>query len=579
MKNKIKKLISKSLKKLDIKIKKKNIHLEMPENTEHWDFACNVAMQLTKKLKQNPRLIAESIIKNIKKLDKNNILEGIEIAGPWFINFKLSKEIYKNSLEKLLKKWNNIWKNNTLQWKVYIAEHTDPNLFKEIHIGHVMTNTIWESFYRLAKFSGAKTYNVTFQWDVWLHIAKALWWLNNTWEELPLNKTPYEKQQFLGKCYVYWEENYSENKEVKAEIIEINKKVYSREDSEQNKIYDLGCKWSLEYLDTMYEMLGSKFDHYFLESATFTDWLKIVKENLGKNWNKVFIEWDKWAIIFKGSDYKLHDRVFINSEWLPTYEAKDIWLFFKKWQKYNPDYSLTITWWDQKEYFKVVQEAAWLIKPEWKEKTLHRAHWLLKLKTWKMWSRTWNIIRAQDWIDGAKENILNNMKLRDNLDLDTKELEETALKIAISAIKYSILKVSAWKDIIYDESVALDFSWNTWPYLQYSYVRVISILNKLDLTKLDLTKLSEKKSNISWFEKKLHNFEDNIKLSLENLSSHNLANYLYDLASEFSSFYARTKILDKTNPDYRYNLSLILVFANIMKNWLYCLGINTVEKM
>ncbi|HID91947.1 TPA: arginine--tRNA ligase, partial [Candidatus Peregrinibacteria bacterium] len=393
MKQEISQLLQNALTELNIEFQEKQIIISTSNDAKNGDFSCNIAMQLAKKLQKNPREIANNIIKIIIN-NKGKTLEKIEIAGPGFLNFFISKDYYAQNLQIFVNKGENIGKTDRLKNKTFIAEHTDPNLFKEIHIGHVMTNVIGESFYRLAQFAGANVKNVTFQGDVGMHIAKALWGIQNIGEELPLKKTPYEKQKFLGKCYVFGEQNFSaksiDNKEnsAKIEITQINKEIYEiinnpKSNPELTKIYKMGCEWSLEYLETIYKLLGSKFDHYFLESSTFTDGARIVKENTGKKGKQIFTQPEK-AIIFEGEKFGYHTRVFINSEGLPTYEAKDIGLFYKKWEKYNPDYSLTITGGDQKEYFTIVKEVAGLINPEWKEKTMHRAHGILKLKTGKM---------------------------------------------------------------------------------------------------------------------------------------------------------------------------------------------------
>ncbi len=593
MKTQIINLLSQALKNLHINFDTNNIQVSQTTNAKNGDFSCTIALQLSKILQQNPREIAQNILSDIEiilKKSENETIEKIEIAGPGFLNFFISKNYYTQNLQKFLNQNKDIGKTNRLKNKVFIAEHTDPNLFKEIHIGHVMTNVIGESFYRLAQFAGANVKNVTFQGDVGMHIAKALWGIKNIGEALPLHKTPYEKQKFLGKCYVFGEQNFSaetgEGNSAKTEITQINKEIYEiinnpESNPELTKIYKMGCKWSLEYLETIYKILGSKFDHYFLESSTFTDGTRIVKENTGTKGKQIFTQPEN-AIIFEGEKFGYHTRVFINSEGLPTYEAKDIGLFYKKWEKYNPDYSLTITGGDQKEYFTIVKEAAGLINPEWKEKTMHRAHGILKLKTGKMSSRTGGIIRAQEWINEAQTNVLEKIEKQENSPLSEfshEEKTEIAQNIAMSAIKYSILKVSAGKDIVYDEKVALDFSGNTGPYLLYSYVRAQSILKKIDTTTIHNNTISPRHAKITNLEKKFTQFESALEISLESLSSHNLANYLYDLASEFSSFYAHTKIADVTNPDYKYNIAIIQIFKNIMKNGLYCLGIKTVEKM
>jgi len=515
------------------------------------------------------------------------------------LNFFVSSSAYNDQLQKIHTLGENFGKNEILKNQKFLAEHTDPNLFKEVHVGHVMTNTIGESLYRIAKFSGAETRNVTFQGDVGMHIAKAIWGIQNIGEDLPLEKTAYEKQKFLGKCYVFGEKNYSEEdspseqNKAKQEILKINKNIYiwnryknsenseiSEEVKNMGEIYELGCKWSLEYLETIYALVGSKFDHYFLESSTFTDGQKIVEENTGDLGKKVFVQSKTSdAIIFEGENYGFHTRVFINSEGLPTYEAKDIGLFHAKWGKYNPDISLTVTGGDQDVYFKTVREAAGLINPEWKEKTVHVAHGTLKLTTGKMSSRTGKIVRAQDWIDSAREHLEEKMQSRvESGNIEKSEISDIAKKIAIGAIKYAIIKVSAGKDIVYDPETALDFTGNSGPYLQYSYVRAQSILRKSESVE-NSHGCSLQGNIISDFQKILNIFPEAVEKSLKNYSSHHIANYLYEACKAFNSFYAHTKILDTANPDYKKNLVLVEVFSHVMKNGLHLLGIETVEKM
>jgi arginyl-tRNA synthetase len=351
IKEEIKKIIGNSLEEL--KINFGEIKISHPDFLEHGDFTFNI-LPLAKENGKNPREFAEQICASIKKNLPENI-EKIEIAGAGFLNFFLSKEFYKTFLSQ-----KGVKRLKILKDIFFLAEHSDPNLFKEFHIGHIMTNTIGESIGRIAEFSGAEVKHVTFQGDVGLHVAKTIFGIKNIEEEVPKDSEDiFKKQSFLGKCYVYGEKMYSENDDFKKEIIKINKKVYSREDNEQNKIYDLGKDWSLKYFEYIYEVLGSNFDHYFLESETFNDGKRIVEENIGKVFEK-----SQGAIIFPGSKYKLHDRVFINSENLPTYEAKDIGLFYKKWERYNPDISMSVTDSEQKQYSQVVKKAGGMIKKE-----------------------------------------------------------------------------------------------------------------------------------------------------------------------------------------------------------------------
>jgi len=568
------------------------IDISYPKEEKFGDFSTNVAMVLVSLsakeagvAKKTPMDIAEKIKKALdEKINKVDEIERVEVVQPGYINFYLSKKYFVKLVQKILNEKDNWGKSNSLEGKLFLAEHTDPNLFKEFHIGHIMTNTIGESLGRIAGFSGADVKQVTFQGDVGLHVAKTLWGMKELKDEAPeKDSSIWIKQAFLGKCYAWGEKNYFEegNDKAKDEIIIINKQVYLKEDGEQNENYKLGKEWSLEYFEKIYEMLGSDFDHYFLESETFKDGERIVKENIGK----VFEE-SKGAIIFPGSKYNLHDRVFINSENLPTYEAKDIGLFYKKWEKYNPDISLTITGGEQKEYFQVVKKAAGMINREWDEKTIHIAHGTLRLTSGKMSSRKGKIIRAKKWIEDTADIIMEKMKDSGNHSSSILPSEsggsfsDDSKKIAIAAIKYSILKVMAGKDIIYDEEKSISLEGDSGPYIQYTYVRADSVLKKINNYKSkDFANIEKRKGEVPNVEKMLLKFPQVILKSLEEYSPHTIANYLYDLSSEFNSFYAKIRVADELNEDYKNNVALTEAVKTTLKNGLYLLGIETVEKM
>jgi len=552
------------------KIGEVEINLTNPPTEEQGDFALG-CFELAKSLKQSPQEIGEKIAKAIetKKID---YIKSVQVEGP-YVNFKLTNKYFSEQVGQVLQKGDNWGRIDLLAGKLFLVEHTDPNLFKEFHIGHLMTNSIGESLGRIADFAGAKVRQVTFQGDVGLHVAKTLYGMMQLKGKMPGTKSDvWERQSFLGQCYTFGNKQYEENEDAKKDIVKINKNVYSREDDEQNKLYEMGKEWSLAYFEEIYRMVGSKFDHYFLESETFQDGLRLVKENLGT----VFQE-SQGAIIFPGSKYGLHDRVFVNSEGLPTYEAKDLGLFFKKWEKYHPDISLTITDMEQKQYFAVVKKAGGLINREWDERTIHLAHGTLRLQSGKMSSRTGDIIRAKDWISEVAEAV--GVKMRS----DEKKVAE---KVALAAIKYSILKVQAGKNIVYDQEKALSFEGDTGPYLQYTYVRALSVLKKAKQKSGDDQKIDEKNDweiesvkKVPTVGKIILKFPEVVEQSWQNRSSHHLAGYLHKLAAEFNSFYGQTKILDEDNEDYRYNLYLTEAVAQTIKNGLYLLGIEVVEEM
>ncbi|MCK5026884.1 MAG: arginine--tRNA ligase, partial [Candidatus Pacebacteria bacterium] len=350
----LEKEILNSIKKLFPEVDSSGVSVDVSDN--FGDYATNAAMVLAKRVGKSPRDVADELVKVLEK-KKIKLVEKIEVAGPGFINFYINDEFFVDSVAEILKEGHGIGKNKKEKGQKIMVEYTDPNPFKVFHIGHLMTNVIGESLARLHEFCGAKVKRANYQGDVGLHVAKALWGMKQTRDEMPSNGASLtEKTAYLGKAYSFGADAYENEENIKAqeEIKEINKQVYEVSCEESlRELYDKGRQWSLDHFEEIYRKLGTRFDYYFFESQTFSEGTQLVKDNLKKG---VFEKSDG-AVIFPGGKYGLHDRVFLNSEGLPTYEAKDLGLAYLKYKTYKADLSLVVTACEQTEYFKVVIEA------------------------------------------------------------------------------------------------------------------------------------------------------------------------------------------------------------------------------
>jgi len=567
MKEQIEKQIKAVLKNLGIE--DVSFSVEHPESFVNGDYSTNVAMVCAKKINKNPKELAENIKIEIEKKLPTEI-EKVEVAGAGFINFYLSREFFTESVNDILNKKENWGKNEIIAGKKVMIEYTQPNPFKPFHIGHLMSNAIGESISRIVEFSGAKTVRANYQGDVGPHVAKAIYGLMKFGmpEE---SKSVSEQAQYIGECYSKGSNLYDTDEDVKKEIDIINKKVYDKSDEEINKIYDWGRKITLEAFEEIYKLLGTKFDHYFFESEMAPVGEKIVLANVGK----VFNESDG-AIVFYGENYdkKLHTRVFINSQGLPTYETKEIGLTTTKFDKENPDISIVTTAIEQAEYMKVVQKAISLIHPELESKMLHVTHGMMRLATGKMSSRKGNVITGESLLRDSMDIVLEKVKDRELSDEGKKKISEV---VGVAALKYSILRSSLGSDIVYDFDKSISFDGDSGPYLQYTAVRANSILEKAK--EFDLNGKSEIPEEITDLEKLLYQFPEIIERSYSLLEPHHIATYLTGLASSFNMFYGNTKILDDENKYAKYHLELVNVFYQTMKNGLWLLGIGTPEKM
>ncbi len=600
--------------KMAYRVEIEDVHLEHPEKGVFGDYATNLPLVLTKKLKQPPMEIAKNLAYKMDELDPTfeyggktyPIFASIETASPGFINLKLSTEWLKSVPYVINQKGDNYGAGDFFKDKKVMVEYTDPNPFKMFHIGHVMTNAIGESLARIIEFSGAEVKRANYQGDVGAHVAKSLWGLmkkmaqeKETLESLTKLSLK-ERVYYLGSAYALGEKNFSEDEQAKKEIEDLNRVVYylvrqknARERGLEDKIvgsfdldligdlYDKGRQWSLDYFETLYQRLGTKFDFYYFESVVGEEGYRIVVENVAK---KIFEE-SEGAIVFKGEKYGLHTRVFVNSQGLPVYEAKDLGLAITKNADYAYDMSVIVTNREVNEYFKVVLQALKMINKDLAEKTTHIGHGTMKLKSGKMSSRTGDVISGDELLDRVKDKVLSKMSASEKTSVEESNRESTADKIAVASIKYNILKSGIGNDIVYDEETAIKLQGNTGPYLLYTHTRISSVLEKAGITETELS------SSHYALEKTLHpleeeilrhiyKFSEEVSLAAQRLSPNIIAGFAYDLAQKYNSLYAELPILKAENVDER-NLRLYITSCTgqVLKTGLHLLGIQVVDKM
>lgn len=555
--------------------------LEHPDEMSHGDFATNVALVLSKSLKKSPVEVAKQIVAEINQ-DLPVEISKVEIAGPGFINFYLSPKYFTAGVGEILNKGDKFGQINVLNNKRTVIEYTDPNPFKQFHIGHLMTNTIGESLSRLVEANGADVKKACYQGDVGLHVAMAIWGAQKMMNERPELKKQffgtwfgfkkYPNQKLWGEAYALGATSNKENPQVAQEIALINKKVYSRDDTEINKLYDVGRSDSLRDFERIYKILDTKFDAYFFESKTGPYGKELVEEYLAKG---VFEKSDG-AVIFRGEKYGLHTRVFINKDGLPTYEAKELGLAKIKYDKFGYDQSVVVTGNEVSEYFKVLLAAMSQVWPELAKKTIHIGHGMFKLPTGKMSSRTGNVITADFLLSEIKNNVLEKMKDRQ---MSEREKMLTSEIISVGALKYSILKQQTGSDIIFDFDKAVSFEGDSGPYLQYSCVRAKSILEKAKKEGIKGQVSGASGQVAGELPKLLVRFGEIVERAGKEYSPHYLAIYLIQLAGVFSSFYAQETVVDKADVNSPYKVALTQAFSIVMQNGLKLLGIKVPNRM
>jgi arginyl-tRNA synthetase len=534
-----------------------SVELTRPDE-QFGDYATNVALQLAKQLSKNPREVAEVIGVKIRE-NATEIVKSVEVAGPGFINITLADTALVHALTVEPGK---SWAGKTL-----VTEYSDPNPFKVLHVGHLYTSVVGDAISNLLERAGGTTHRVNFGGDVGLHVGKTMWAIiSDLGGENPdkLAAIPEaERSEWMAGNYVRGTQAYEEDEAAKAEIIAANKRVYQLfsdddHDSPFAQIYWTCRQWSYDYFNAFYTRIGTKFEKYYPESQTAPIGLATVKEQLEKG---VF-ERSDGAVVFDGEKHGLHTRVFINSEGLPTYEAKDVGLSIKKWDDYQFDESVIITGNDIVEYMKVVLKAIEQFKPELAQRTVHLTHGNVKLGGGvKMSSRKGNFLRAVEVLDMIAEasKATNNQVTGDTV---------------LGAVKYAFLKHRIGADIIFNPEESVAIEGNSGPYLQYAHARACSILAKAQQTDVPVADLEAGERTLV---RKLSEYPEVVNKATAELLPHHICTYLYELAQTFNRFYEQNRVIGDARETTR--LSLVTHYAEVLKDGLELLGIVAPEKM
>ncbi|MEN9561103.1 MAG: hypothetical protein RIQ56_376 [Candidatus Parcubacteria bacterium] len=550
----IKNALSHALKNTGVEIAPNEIPLELVSDLQHGDYATSVALAKAKDVGTSPRVLAEKIVAQLGSIPG---IASIQIAGPGFINFALAPRAVASIIEEARKSED--WGISKIRGgEVILMEYTDPNPFKEFHIGHLMPNAIGESLSRLFSYTGATVLRANYQGDVGVHVAKSLY------VQLKNNITDPTIAD-LAASYPEGSRLYEEDGDAKKEIDELNKTIYAKSDPAVNSLYEKGRKLSLDHFEELYKILGTKFDYYFFESVTGPAGKEIVLAH-----PEVFEE-SEGAVVFKGERYGLHTRVFLNKLGLPTYEAKELGLAALKMQTTSFNFTMTITAQEQADYFKVVSKAIELAMPETHGKIRYKTHGMMRFAEGKMSSRTGNVITGESLLN----DLIEEAKVRAS-ESRADDPDLLAQQVAVAAIKFQILRQGLGKDIIFDRTRALSLEGDSGPYLQYAHARTCAILTKAK--EADVQAAGDVDALPNTVARLVTRFPQVVARSAEYLEPHLVTTYLIELAAAFNSWYAQEQILDGT-PSAAHKVAVVDAVRSTLRRGLWVLGIPAPEKM
>jgi len=534
-----------------------------------FSYAC---FALAKKEGKNPPEVASVLAEEIgSKVDDFPVVDEVKAMGP-YVNFFLNgSEVAKLVLGDVKDRGDTYGAHDTGKGQKVMIEFGCPNPLKVFHLGHLKNLITGESTVRVFENAGFEVIRVNYQGDVGMHQAKALWGILSKEDEIEqVSKASIdERVAWLGQCYAAGATAFEEDEKAKEDIVGFNKKIYEK-DPEIYELYRTVRQWSLDYFDTIYQKLGSHFDKLYFESDVYESGTRLAKEALSKG----ILKESDGAVIFEGSKYGLHDRVFLNSQGFPTYEGKELGLAELHFADYHPNQVVHVVGKEQKGYFEVTFKALEEIVTESKGKETHLIGGYLQLKGGKkMSSRTGSVIAGDELLAMVEEKIAEIMK-----ESEVGNKEETARKVTVAVLKYAMLKADVSQDVGFDMEESVSTSGDSGPYLLYIVARIKSILKKVNTAGG-----AEPPEHIAPEEKKLllalATYPEATAAAHAELDPSIVAKYLFDLAQTFNGFYAKCPIVKAEEAEKEFRVQLIRAVEQVMTRGLWILGIETVEEM
>ena len=537
--------------------------VEVPPKSEMGDFAFP-CFGLAKQMRKNPIEAAGCLLCKFENALPEEI-ERVEVRGA-YVNFFVDKKVFAGEVLKVVKK-KNFGVLKLGKGKKVGVEYSSPNTNKTLHVGHLRNMAIGEAVSNITKNAGAEVFRLNLFNDRGILISKAM----IGYEKFGKGKSPKDLgvkgDKFVGDLYVKFSKESKANPDLEEDAKE-KLRLWEAGDEKTLELWKKLNEWVYEGMNETFSKFGlCEADKSYYESEIYKEGRELVESGLRDG---VFSKKDDAVVIDLVSE-SLGEKVFLRGDGTSVYITQDLFLAEKKIKDFDLDSSYYVVGSDQEYHFKVLFSV--LEKLGFKKDWRHLSYGMVSLPSGKMSSREGTAVGADDLIEEtvkiAKKGILD--RASDKID----DLEERALKIALAAIKYALLKVDIHKRIIFDASRALSFEGDTGPYLLYSYARASSIIRKVkSKAKFEIKTLEESEIELL---KKIDLFEDVVGSAYNGLAPNLIANYCFELAQNFNEFYHACPVLGSESEGFR--LELVRAFRNVMGKSLDMLGIEKLEEM
>ena len=565
-KEEIAKIISNTI---DLKLEFIESLIEIPKENGNGDYAFP-CFRLAKELRKAPQIIAQEISEKIDingtNIDKINVVGG-------YINFYINKKEYVKYVLANYSSQGEYGRSNIGKGKKVVIDYSAPNIAKPFHIGHLRNTVLGGALYNVYKYLGYDVKGLNYLGDYGTQFGKLIEGYKRWGEEYNIDEDPING---LTKIYIRINQLCKEDEAVLEDCRENFKKL-EEGDKYCVELWERFKEVSIKEFKKIYDLLGSKFDSWDGEAfiAKKTDEVKELLEKSGK------LVKSQGAQIVELEDVGIKTPCIIEkTNGSTTYAIRDLAAIIYRAKTFDYDKAIYVTTYEQTLHFKqVFAVAKYLGLDEKYTKGLeHVSYGMVLLPTGKMSTREGNTVKIEDLL---KEAVQRAKEIISQKNENLEEQEEIAKKVGLGAIIFSNLSTTRAKDIVFDWNTVLNFQGETGPYVQYTYVRTKSVLNKVEtipeIAEIDFEKLTDQYS-IDVI-KLIARFNEILEMVIQKEEPAVLAHYLVDLAKAFSAFYNENKIIGTQEEVQNSRLYLTRAVSEVLKTGAELLGMQMPEKM
>ncbi|MBI1286539.1 MAG: arginine--tRNA ligase [Flavobacteriales bacterium] len=540
---------------------------------------------------QTGKDIGNALVAKVDYVAGFNVVKG-------FLNLSFSASYWVSQLADIVKTENYGFRQKGAHSRNVMVEYSSPNTNKPLHLGHIRNNLLGYSVSEILKANGHEVQKVQVINDRGIHICKSML----AWQKFGNGETPQSSglkgDKLVGKYYVEFDKHYKAEvaqlveagktkEEAEAEapiIIEAREMLLKWEanDAEVRQLWEKMNGWVYDGFDETYNRLGVDFDKLYYESNTYLIGKELVERGVESG---VFQKREDGSIWCDLTEDGLDQKLLLRKDGTAVYMTQDLGtakLRYDDWPALN---QLIYTVGNEQDYhFKVLFLILGKLGFDWAQNCYHLSYGMVDLPSGKMKSREGTVVDADDLMDEMVATAKAQTEEKGKLEgMTNEEAEELFSVLGLGALKYFMLKVDPKKRMLFNPAESIDMQGNTGPFIQYTHARIKSVLRKAQeagarLQRVpDLADINEHERSLI---RLLSQYPEVIIQAGDEYSPAVIANYTYELAKEYNTFYHECPILIEEDVKVKeLRLAISAMTADVIASAMKLLGVQVPERM